>query len=79
MSAVVTELIQILASGITALGSAIGSGLNSTVTAAFLDTSGDTLALSTFGGVIAAFGAIALAVGLTTLVVRWIMSLGGRN
>ena len=58
MSAIVVELIQILGSGIASLGAAIGTGLNSTVTAAFVDTTGDTPALTSFGGVVAAFGAI---------------------
>ena len=48
--------------------------------ALFLDTSGEgTPKLSMFGGIVAIFGGIALAVGLTTLVTKFIMSLGGRN
>lgn len=40
---------------------------------------GGAKTLSTFGGIVAVFGGIALAVGLTTLVTKWIMSLGARN
>ena len=47
--------------------------------AVFLDTAGDTTKLSVFGGIIAIFGGISLAVGLTTLVTKFIMSLGSRN
>lgn len=47
--------------------------------ALFLDTTGETPKLSMFGGIVAIFGGIALAVGLTTLVTKFIMSLGGRN
>lgn len=38
-----------------------------------------TYTLSMFGGIVAIFAGIALAVGLTTLVTKFIMSLGGRN
>ena len=47
--------------------------------AVFIDSTGDTTKLSVFGGIIAVFGGISLAVGLTTLVTKFIMSLGGRN
>ena len=82
MSAIVTEIVSILVSGITGLASGIGQGLNEMVTDAFLTGAGtqaDPYKLSAFGGVICAFGAIALAVGLTTLVTKWVMSLGARN
>lgn len=50
------------------------------VTSLFISTGeGGAQTLSTFGGVVVVFGGIALAVGLTTLVTKWIMSLGGRN
>lgn len=76
MVALVQEIVEILVSGITGLASGIGSGLNAMVKAAFLT---DTGSLSTFGGVVAVFAAISLAVGLTTLVTRYILSFGGRN
>lgn len=47
--------------------------------AVFLDTTGETPKLSMFGGIIAIFAGIGLAVGLTTLVTKFIMSLGARN
>lgn len=55
---IVTELVSILGAGISSLGQAIGSGLNATVTAAFVTESNGSYSLTTFGGVIAAFGAI---------------------
>lgn len=76
MTAVLTEFIGLLVGGITTLATGIGSGLQSAVTAIFLDTSGSTPVLSTFGGVVAIFGGIALAVGFTTLIFRWIQSIG---
>lgn len=79
MTGVLSEIVQILVGGITQMASGIGSGLNTMVTSLFIDNSGTTSTLSTFGGVVAIFGGIALAVGLTTLVTKWVMSLGGRN
>lgn len=81
MAQALTEFINLLVGGITALGQGIGQGLSSVVTQVFLTTSetGTVTGLSAFGGVIAIFGGISLAVGLTTLVVKWIMSIGARN
>jgi hypothetical protein len=78
MSAVLSEFIQLLVSGITDLASGIGSGVNQYVQDLFLtiDQSGAVTGLSTFGGVTAIFGGIALAVGLTTLIFNWIRSIG---
>lgn len=80
MGAVLNEIVEILVAGITGLAEGIGSGLNSMAESLFL-VAGENGAqsLSTFGGVVAIFGGIALAVGLTTLVTKWIMSLGARN
>lgn len=79
MPSVLTEIVNILVGGLSAMASGIASGLKDMTTALFLDTSGDTTTLSTFGGVVAIFAGISLAVGLTTLVTKWIMSLGARN
>lgn len=81
MTAVLTEFINLLTGGITGMASGIGSGLSELVTKVFLETSeqGVVTGLSAFGGVIAIFGAISLAVGLSTLVVKWVMSIGARN
>ena len=80
MGAVLQEIVEILVSGISGLAEGIGSGLNEMVTNLFLVQGENGVAtLSTFGGVVAIFGGIALAVGLTTLVTKWIMSLGARN
>lgn len=79
MSAIVTEIIQILVSGISGIATGIGSGLNSLVTSIFVDTTAATFKLTTFGGVTAVFGGIALAIGLSRLVVKWVMSLGGKT
>lgn len=79
MGAVLTELINILVAGISSLATGIGQGLNDLVTAIFVDVSGDTMKLTTFGGVVAIFAGIALAVGLSRLITGWVMSLGARK
>lgn len=79
---IVGEIVQILVSGIQGLASGIGQGLNSMAQALFITgdgTTGSPYTLSTFGAIVAVFAGIALAVGLTTLVTKWIMSLGARN
>lgn len=80
MSAIVTELIGILVSGLTAMATGIGTGLQSYVTALFVDTTAEGgYKLTTFGGLIAVFGGIALAISLGRLVLMWVMSLGAKH
>lgn len=79
---IVGEIVTILVSGIQNLASGIAQGLNSMAQGLFVTgtgTSSDPYQLSTFGAIVAVFGGIALAIGLTTLVTKWIMSLGARN
>ena len=79
MSAILTEIISLLVGGITGIAQGIGSGLNELVTQLFIDSSGDTMTLSVFGGVVAVFAGIGLAVGLSKFVTKWIASLGARK
>lgn len=81
MGQALTSFIEIMGGGITGLATKIGTGLSTMAQAAFLevDGTGAVTGLSTFGGVLAIFAGISLAVGLTTLVVKWVMSLGARN
>lgn len=74
MSAVLTEIVSLLTSGITQMAEGIGAGLTSLVQAIFLNTEGT--GLSVFGGVIIVFAGIALAMGLCRWVTNWITSLG---
>ena len=76
MSAVLQEIITLLTSGITQMATGIGSGLQALANSIFLDTSGQSPVLSTFGGLIVVFAGIALAVGLCRFVVNWVTSLG---
>lgn len=78
MTAILTQFIQLLIGGISELAKGIGSGVNGFVKDLFLevDTQGVITGLSTFGGVVAIFGGIALATGITTLIFNWIRSIG---
>lgn len=81
MSAVLTEIISLLVGGISGIATGIGQGLSKLVSEIFVTTSeaGAVTGLSVFGGLVAVFGGIALAVGLSRMVVGWVMTLGGRN
>ena len=76
MSGLLTEIISLLVAGLQTFATGLGSGLNNLVRAIFIDTSGETLALSTMGGVIVIFGAIAISVGLSKWVVNFLTSWG---
>lgn len=76
MSAILQEIITLLTSGITQMAQGIGSGLKELVTSIFLETSGDSQALSVFGGIMIVFAGIALAIGLSRWVVNWLTSFG---
>ena len=78
MGDILSEFIKLLVGGISDLATGIGSGVNGFVKDLFLevDAQGAITGLSTFGGVIAIFGGIALAVGITTMIFYWISSIG---
>lgn len=78
MTEVLSSFIELLVGGVTGLASGIGTGVNQYVQDLFLAVSdtGEVTGLSTFGGVVAIFGGVALAVGLTTLIFNWIRSIG---
>lgn len=78
MSEVLKSFIVIIISGLTDFAKGIGTAINDTVTAMFLTTSeqGAVTGLSTFGGVIAIFAGIALAVGITTLIFHFVKGIG---
>lgn len=82
MSAVVTEIVSLLTSGISGIATGIGEGVSALVTSIFLSGSGttaDPYALSVFGGVIIVFAAIGLAIGLSRWVMNFVTSLGGSH
>lgn len=82
MQAVLTEIVQLLVGAISDIATGIGSGVSALVTNIFLTGSGTTespYALSVFGGVIAVFGGIALAIGLSRWVMNFLTSLGAKK
>lgn len=79
MASVLTEIISLLVGGISGIAEGIGTGLSTLARDMFLTGEGTQASpyqLSVFGGLIAVFGGIALAVGLSRLVFNWITSLG---
>lgn len=79
----ITEILGMLGTGVSQLGQNIATGIGDTAKALFIvettTSSGTTMQLSTFGVIIVTFAAVALAIGLTKLVVHFIMSLGGKS
>lgn len=80
MSAVLSEIIDLLVSGITEYATGFGQGLSKAVEAIFL-TTGESGAhtLSTTGGLIVIFAGLSLAIGITKLVFNWVSSLGANH
>lgn len=76
IGAVLKEFVTILVAGIKDLATGIASGVVDMAKALFLEGTGETLKLSVFGGIIAIFAGIALAIGITTKVYMWVTSLG---
>ena len=77
MSTVLTEFVNLLVGAIESLGTGIASGVVNMAKALFLvESQGTITGLSIFGGLVAIFAGIALAVGITTRVYLWVTSLG---
>ena len=83
LSQALSDFVQILVGGITELAQGIAAGIVAMAKALFLDitpASGSTPevvnGLSVFGGIVAIFAGLALAVGITTRVYTWVTSLG---
>lgn len=78
-TALVTEIVQILVSGITGIAQGVGAGLSELAKAIFFTTSGETESLSVMGILIISFAAISLAISLSRWVLNFLTSLGSRN
>lgn len=81
MSTVLSEFMELLVGGIVTLAEGIAAGIIAMVKALFLETATvegveTVTGLSVFGGVLAIFCAIGLAVGVTSKVFIWITNLG---
>lgn len=74
---VLQSFVEILVGAISSLAEGIATGVVTMAKALFLEYNEGTLVgLSVFGGIIAIFAGIALAVGITTRVYTWVTSLG---
>ena len=74
---VLNDFVSILVGGIQDLASGIASGVTAMASALFLQVDdGVVSGLSVFGGIVAIFAGLALAVALTSKVYAWITSLG---
>ena len=77
MATALTEFVELLVGAIESLGTGIATGVANMASALFLEvTEGAVTGLSVFGGIIALFAGIALAVGITTKVYIWVTNLG---
>lgn len=72
----VTQIVQIIVSGITEMGKGIGAGISGAVQAMAFTGTGETQTLSVWFIVVLAFAGISLAVGLTRLVYTFLTTLG---
>lgn len=78
MADVLGDFVEILVSGIVDLAKGIAAGVVEMSKALFLTTSstGEVNGLSVFGGMIAIFAGLALAIRITTRVYTWVTTLG---
>lgn len=79
-TAIVEQIVNILVSGITQLGSGIGEGVSNFIQSLAFTTTGEgssaVTSMSVFFILIVVFAGIALAIGLTTKLFNWLSSLG---
>ena len=84
-TAIVTEIITILTSGISGIATGVGQGLSTLAKGIFFETvtqsggGGTTTQLSVLGTCIIVFAGIALALSLCRWVLNFFTSLGQRN
>lgn len=78
MGEALSQFITTLTGGIADMATGIGTGTNQFVTELFFKagTDGTITGLSTFGGAVALFGGVGLAVGLGRMIFGWCRSIG---
>ena len=77
MGDVLKSFVEILVEGIESLATGVANGIVAMAKALFLEYNEGTLVgLSVFGGIVAIFAGLALAIGITTRVYTWVTSLG---
>lgn len=78
---VVTDIVEIIGSGIVALAQKIGAGVSALVNNLWFTTTGEgssaTTTMSVFAVMVCVFAGIGLAIGLSRLIFNWLGSLGG--
>lgn len=78
---VVTNIVEILGSGIVGLASKIGQGVSALVNDLWFTTTGTgsdaVTTMSVFAIMVCVFAGIGLAIGLSRLIFNWLGSLGG--
>ncbi len=81
ISAIVSQVVEGLTSGIVAYGQAIGEGISKIVSSMMFTTTGEgasaTTSLSPYFIMVLVFASIAIVTGLTTLIFTWLGNLGG--
>ena len=76
-TALVTEIVQILVSGITGIAQGVGAVLSELARAIFFTTTGDTETLSVMGILIISFAGISLTSMMSTRITSTINGLSG--
>ena len=79
MQSILTEIVTLLTGGITGVASGIGNGVTSLVSNIFIDSTGASPVLSTFGGIVVVFAGVSLAIGLCRWVMNFLTSLGAKK
>lgn len=76
MTTLLTEIIGLLVGGFSTFATGLGTGIGDYVNALFVTESNN---LTTFGGIVVVFAAIALTMSLSRWVLNFVTSLGARN
>lgn len=74
------EIVEILVGGIVKFGSGLATGINGFVQGLFIGQGAEgAQTLSVFGQVVAIFGGVAIAIGITRRLFNMVATLGGRR
>lgn len=81
MSAILTEIVNLLVGGFSSFATGLGSGIKNYIESLFvtIPTGTGTPTLTTFGSLVIIFAAISLTIGLSRWVLNFFTSLGQRN
>ena len=74
-TATISEIVNILTTGLVEFAKGIGTGISQAVTSMMYVTEGETTTLSPYFVAVLIFAAIGLVIGLTTLIFNWLGSL----